>query len=77
MNDYLNKDVIHINDINLWAHVGVLDHEREFGQSFKLDISIFIDFLADIDNYGIKFLTAFKSFGVSTPGGILKSQTVT
>ncbi|MED5165551.1 MAG: dihydroneopterin aldolase, partial [Cyanobacteriota bacterium] len=27
---------IHVNDVRLWAHVGVLDHERREGQWFSL-----------------------------------------
>ena len=34
---------IHIKDINLWAHVGVLRSERIHGQSFLLDISFWLD----------------------------------
>ena len=34
---------IHIENLNLWSHVGVLDHERLFGQSFLLDFTIWID----------------------------------
>ena len=36
-------DGIHIKDINLWAHVGVLESERIHGQSFTLDISFWLD----------------------------------
>ena len=36
-------DVIHIRDLRLWAHVGVLDHERRDGQWFHLDISLWLD----------------------------------
>ena len=36
-------DVIHIRDINLWAHVGVLSHERLLGQKFLLDLSLWMD----------------------------------
>ena len=35
--------VIHVKDINLWAHVGVLDHERLYGQPFLLDIKIWLN----------------------------------
>ncbi len=34
---------IHIERLNLWSHVGVLDHERLLGQSFLLDFTIWID----------------------------------
>ena len=33
-----------IEDIKLWARVGVLDKEREFGQLFRLDIFLWTDF---------------------------------
>ncbi len=35
--------VIHIRNINLWSHVGVLEKERIHGQSFLLDISLWLD----------------------------------
>jgi len=34
---------IHVQSLNLWSHVGVLDHERLLGQSFLLDFTIWID----------------------------------
>ena len=43
MNHFHNLSAIHIKDINLWAHVGVLESERINGQSFVLDISFWID----------------------------------
>ena len=43
MNEFDNSSAIHIKDINLWAHVGVLDIERTNGQSFVLDISFWLD----------------------------------
>ena len=36
-------DFIHIRDLRLWAHVGVLDHERRDGQWFQLDITLGLD----------------------------------
>tara|TARA_B100001287_G_scaffold47755_1_gene36767 strand:+ start:512 stop:883 length:372 start_codon:yes stop_codon:yes gene_type:complete len=33
-----------IKDIKIWARVGVLKEEREFGQLFSLDISLWSDF---------------------------------
>ena len=36
-------DWIHIQDLRLWAHVGVLDHERRDGQWFQLDITLGLD----------------------------------
>ena len=35
--------VINVQNVNLWAHVGVLDQERKLGQSFLLDFTIWID----------------------------------
>ena len=43
MNQTHNLSAIHIKDINLWAHVGVLESERINGQSFVLDISFWLD----------------------------------
>ena len=43
MNQFHNSSAIHIKDINLWAHVGVLESERINGQSFVLDISFWLD----------------------------------
>ena len=43
MSQFHNLSAIHIKDINLWAHVGVLESERINGQSFVLDISFFLD----------------------------------
>ena len=34
---------IHVSDVRLWAHVGVLDHERLEGQWFSLDFSLWLD----------------------------------
>ena len=36
-------DAIHISDLRLWAHVGVLDHERRDGQWFRVEISLYLD----------------------------------
>ncbi len=43
MNQVHNLSAIHIKEINLWAHVGVLESERIYGQSFILDISLWLD----------------------------------
>ena len=43
MKQFHNLSAIHIKDINLWAHVGVLESERINGQSFVLDISFWLD----------------------------------
>ena len=36
-------DLIHIHDLHLWAHVGVLEHERRDGQWFHVDITLGLD----------------------------------
>ena len=36
-------DAIHIRELMLWAHVGVLEHERRDGQWFSLDITLWQD----------------------------------
>ena len=38
-----NFSLIKIEDIDLWAHVGVFDTEREYGQLFRLKCWIKID----------------------------------
>ena len=43
MNQFNNSSAIHIKDINLWAHVGVLESERINGQNFVLDISFWLN----------------------------------
>ena len=43
MSKFHNLSAIHIKDINLWAHVGVLESERINGQDFVLDISFWLD----------------------------------
>ena len=43
MSQFNNLSAIHIKDINLWAHVGVLQSERINGQSFILDISFWLN----------------------------------
>ena len=36
-------DVIRVDDLRLWAHVGVLEHERRDGQWFRLDLALHLD----------------------------------
>ncbi len=36
-------DGIHVNDIRIWAHVGVLEHERIKGQWFSIDFSVWLN----------------------------------
>ena len=65
MSQFNNLSVIHIKDINLWAHVGVLESERKYGQSFVLDISFWLDLdesskLDQLDN-SIDYSEAIKA----------------
>ena len=39
----LPSGAIHVNDLHLWAHVGVLEKERIIGQWFSLDFSLWLD----------------------------------
>ena len=43
MSQFNNLSAIHIKDLDLWAHVGVLESERIHGQIFLLDISFWLD----------------------------------
>ncbi len=43
MSNYLPTGAVHVKDVYLWAHVGVLEHERLLGQAFNLDFSIWLD----------------------------------
>ncbi|MAR08107.1 MAG: dihydroneopterin aldolase [Cyanobium sp. NAT70] len=36
-------DAIHVRDLRLWAHVGVLENERRDGQWFSIDLSLWLD----------------------------------
>ena len=36
-------DVIRVDDLRLWAQVGVLDHERRDGQWFRVDLALHLD----------------------------------
>ena len=58
-----------IENIKLWARVGVLEEEREFGQLFSLDIFLWTDFEKCIANDDIK-----KTVDYSKLVKILKSQ---
>ena len=42
MTERLSIGVIRIKNIDLWAHVGVLEEERLLGQYFSLDISLWL-----------------------------------
>ena len=58
-----------IEDIELWARVGVLDEERQLGQLFSLDIFLWTDFEKCTANDDIK-----KTVDYSKLVEILKSQ---
>ena len=58
-----------IEDIKLWARVGVLDEERELGQLFTLDIFLWTDFEKCTVNDDIK-----KTVDYSKLVQILKDQ---
>ncbi len=58
-----------IENIKLWAKVGVLDEERELGQLFSLDIFLWSDFEKCTENDDIK-----KTVDYSKLVEILKNQ---
>ena len=58
-----------IENIKLWARVGVLDEERELGQQFSLDIFLWTDFEECTANDDIK-----KTVDYSKLVEILKGQ---
>ena len=39
----LSLDIIRVEDLRLWAHVGVLEHERDHGQWFRVDLGLHLD----------------------------------
>ena len=43
MSNCLPSGAVHVRDIYLWAHVGVLESERLLGQSFNLSFSLWLD----------------------------------
>jgi len=60
-------DQILVRGLRLWAHVGVLEHERELGQWFEVDLTLGVDLaaaarsdaLADTLDYG-QLITALQ-----------------
>ncbi len=58
-----------IENIKLWARVGVLDEERQLGQLFNLDIFLWTDFEESTTNDDIK-----KTVDYSKIVEILKNQ---
>ena len=63
MSNNLSFGVIHVKDINLWAHVGVLEKERLYGQSFLVDFSLWLD-VADAARYDDLSSTADYSVAI-------------
>ena len=51
-----------IENIKLWARVGVLDEERELGQLFILDIFLWTDFEKCTVNDDIKKTVDYSKF---------------
>ena len=39
----LPLDIIRVDNLLLWAHVGVLAHERDHGQWFRVDLALHLD----------------------------------
>jgi dihydroneopterin aldolase len=39
----LPLDIIRVENLRLWAHVGVLEHERDHGQWFRVDLALHLD----------------------------------
>ena len=64
MSHCLPQSAIHVKELNLWAHVGVLSKERLLGQSFLLDFSLWLD-LGDAAIRDDLTLTADYSLGVT------------
>ena len=60
---------LRIENIKLWARVGVLDDERKFGQLFSLDLFLWSDFDNCTENDDIK-----KTVDYSKLVEILKGQ---
>ena len=58
-----------INNIKLWARVGVLEEERRIGQIFKLDVFLWADFQNCTKNDDIK-----KTIDYAKLVEILKNQ---
>ena len=53
MSDKHKLSSIHVQSLNLWSHVGVLDHERLLGQFFLLDFTVWIDLESAALNYDL------------------------
>ena len=66
---FLMETFLKIENIKLWARVGVLDEERKLGQLFSLDIFLWTDFVKCTLNDDIK-----KTVDYSKLVQILKDQ---
>ena len=66
---FMLETFLKIENIKLWARVGVLDEERELGQLFSLDIFLWTDFEKCTANDDIK-----KTVDYSKLVEILKDQ---
>ncbi|MFM1812435.1 MAG: dihydroneopterin aldolase [Cyanobacteriota bacterium] len=47
------SDQILVRGLRLWAHVGVLNHERELGQWFEVDLTLSVDLSAAARSDGL------------------------
>ena len=56
-------DIIRVDNLRLWSHVGVLDHEREHGQWFRVDLELHLDLSASASADSLA-ATADYSLGV-------------
>ena len=63
MKNNLNLGVIHVRNINLWAHVGVLEEERLNGQDFLVDFSLWLN-CDDASKYDDLSLTTDYSIAI-------------
>lgn len=56
-------DIIQVDNLRLWAHVGVLDFEREQGQWFRVDLELHLDLSASASADSLS-ATADYSLGI-------------
>ncbi len=59
----LGREAIHLHALRLWAHVGVLERERELGQWFELSLSLWHDLgpAGRSDDLSTASITAWRS----------------
>ncbi len=55
MKQPLNEGVIHVSQLKLWSHVGVLEEERINGQWFSLDFSLRLNLDAAAKSDNLEF----------------------